>query len=302
MINNDEQVKRLAPTNVSALLIKGETLDKFAYRYLRKSRKSKQYRKLKYIFVDEISMVKEVFYQILLSMKYFNPELKFILVGDFNQLPPVKDNVRENIYQDSRALYELVDFCKLQLTKCRRSDDVLFNLCKDIIDGIEIDIARFETRKLTYLNVSYTNATRKEVNMICMDRYLNEHKPSKVVQIKKLQYDDNSQDYTLAIGMPLIARKTSSTVNVVNNEIFKVEKIMSDKIVLSNDLKDKVEIPLCRVDKLFHLAFAMTIHKSQGATFDDSYTIHEWNRLDKRLKYVGLSRSSDIGLINICKN
>ena len=300
IINNDEQVKRLAPTNVSALLIHGETLDKFAYRYLNKSRKSKQYRKLKYIFVDEISMVKEVFYQILLSMKYFNPELKFILCGDFAQLGPVNDSV-DDIYEHSRALYELVDGCKLQLTKCRRSYDVLFNICQDVTHNKSIDIARFETRKLTYLNVCYTNATRKELNEVCMNHYLKEQKPSKVVQIKKLEYDDNSQDYTLAVGMPLIARKTSSSANVVNNEIFKVEKIMSDKIILSNDLKDEVEIPMDRINKLFHLAFAMTIHKSQGATFNKSYTIHEWNRLDKRLKYVGLSRSSDIGLINICK-
>ena len=299
VINNDTQVKRLAPTNVSALLIKGETLDKFAYSYLNKNSKSKKYKNLKYIFVDEISMVKEVFYEILLSMKHFNPDLKFIICGDFNQLAPVKDIVNEKIYETSRALYELVDGCKLQLVKCRRSDSVLFDLCIKIINKESINIKKFETRTLTYLNVCYTNEVRRAINNECMKRYLDEHKPTKIITILKLEYDDNSQEYQLAAGMPIIARKTSSSSDVCNNEIFKVDKIMSDKIIISNDLKDKIEIPIDRINKLFNLAFAMTIHKSQGATMSVPYTIHEWGRLDWRLKYVGMSRSSDISLINI---
>ena len=101
--------------------------------------------------------------------------------------------------------------------------------------------------------------------------------------------------------MPLIARKTNAKADVVNNEIFKVDKIQSDKIILSNELKQNIEIPHDRINKLFHLAFAMTIHKSQGATFSQPYTIHEWDRLNKKLKYVGMSRSSDISLIHICR-
>ena len=132
-----------------------------------------------------------------------------------------------------------------------------------------------------------------------MNLYLNEHKPSKVIKISKLEYDDNSQDYKLAKGMSIIARKTSSSCDVVNNEIFVVDKILSDKIIISNALKESIEIPIERINKIFHLAFAMTIHKSQGATMSVPYTIHEWSKLDWRLKYVGLSRASDISLINI---
>ena len=36
------------------------------------------------------------------------------------------------------------------------------------------------------------------------------------------------------------------------------------------------------------MAYCITIHKSQGSTFDFSYSIHEWEKLDETLKYVSL--------------
>ncbi len=50
---------------------------------------------------------------------------------------------------------------------------------------------------------------------------------------------------------------------------------------------------------MFYVAFCITIHKSQGATFDKPYTIHEFDKLDNRLKYVAMSRATDTKLINI---
>ena len=43
----------------------------------------------------------------------------------------------------------------------------------------------------------------------------------------------------------------------------------------------------------FYVAYCITIHKSQGSTFNFPYTIHVFNRLDKRLKYVAI-RATDI--------
>ena len=56
------------------------------------------------------------------------PELKFIIVGDFEQLPPAKCRLGNTIVKDSRALWELCDGNKLTLTVCKRSDDTLFNM------------------------------------------------------------------------------------------------------------------------------------------------------------------------------
>ena len=50
---------------------------------------------------------------------------------------------------------------------------------------------------------------------------------------------------------------------------------------------------------MFNVAYCITTHKAQGATFDEPYTIHEFEKFDERLRYVALSRSTDIQLINI---
>ena len=50
---------------------------------------TKNYRRIKnidYIFIDEISMVKEIFYQLFIALKLHKPSLKFIISGDFDHL------------------------------------------------------------------------------------------------------------------------------------------------------------------------------------------------------------------------
>jgi hypothetical protein len=290
-----KKILRLAPTNKSALLIDGETLDKFTYNFVNGGRKLSKYKFIEYILIDEISMVRELFYQVLLTIKNFNPNIKFIISGDFYQLPPVGETLKSS-YENSRALFELVDGFKLNLEKCRRSDDFLFNICKDVKSGVEIDVSIFNSNK-NYLNVCYTNRIRKYVNNECMKKYIKENQGPKL-DIKKLQYDKNSQDITIMKGMPLICRINQKSIDIVNNEMFKVIKVMPNEIVVKNEMKEII-IPLAKINQLFHLGFCITIHKSQGETFDRPYSIYEWNTLNKTLKYVALSRSSDIKYINI---
>ena len=73
-------------------------------------------------------MVQEIYYKFFIYLKRANPKIKFIIAGDFEQLLPVKDRVTKCDYKNSLALHELCDGNKLQLTKCRRSDDTLFNM------------------------------------------------------------------------------------------------------------------------------------------------------------------------------
>ena len=103
----------------------------------------------------------------------------------------------------------------------------------------------------------------------------------------------------LAIGTPLIANKSiKEKGDISKNEIFKVISI-SDDIVLS--VRDE-EISFTRDEILsnFNSAYCITIHKSQGDTYKDEYTIWDWENLSRfkggdyrRLRYVAQSRSSD---------
>ena len=149
----------------------------------------------------------------------------------------MNENVKSS-YKDSRALYELVNGNKLSLLKCRRSDDVLFKLCNDVRNNIQIDTTRFGNNK-TYLNICYTNRIRKAVNKDCMSRFIQENK-GPTQDIKKLAFDKNSQDITLMKGMPIIARINQKSIDIVNNEMFVIDKLLKDTIVIKNEMKEEL--------------------------------------------------------------
>ena len=74
-------------------------------------------------------MMQEVFYKFLMMIKKIKPEIKYIISGDYNQLKPVNDRISQYTdYSNAPCLFELADFNKLQLTKCRRANDKLYNL------------------------------------------------------------------------------------------------------------------------------------------------------------------------------
>ena len=60
-----------------------------------------------------------------------------------------------------------------------------------------------------------------------------------------------------------------------------------------------MSIPTKDLVKGFNVAFCITIHCAQGASFDHPFTIYEWEKLDKRLKYVSISRSRKREFINL---
>ncbi len=72
-----------------------------------------------------------IVYIILMMIKKVITDIKIIIAGDSNQLKPV--NARISIhanYANSPCLFELADYNKIDLTKCRRADDTLYNLIK----------------------------------------------------------------------------------------------------------------------------------------------------------------------------
>jgi ATP-dependent exoDNAse (exonuclease V) alpha subunit len=120
--------------------------------------------------------------------------------------------------------------------------------------------------------------------------------------IKKLKYDANSQDMKLFVNTPIIARKTSKNLNILNNQTGKITKINIEEKEITIKMEDLTEVLLIKFDEfniLFHVAFCITIYKSQGQTYDFNYTIHQWSMLNSREKYVALSRGTKKRFINI---
>ena len=155
----------LGPTNKSCRVINGITICKFIASFNMKSFMDGKY---DYIFIDEISMVQEIYYKFFIYLKRANPKIKFIIAGDFEQLMPVKDRVKKCDYKNSLALHELCDGNKLQLTKCRRSDDTLFNML--LPENINNITKNTFTNHFTNQHISFTNAKRIEINKRMMDQ------------------------------------------------------------------------------------------------------------------------------------
>ena len=99
--------------------------------------------------------------------------------------------------------------------------------------------------------------------------------------------------------MPIMAYKTNNKMDIVNNERFVIDTVIDGVIYYSNDMKKNLQIKVADFQSFFYIAYATTIHKSQACTFNFSYTIHEWEKLDTRLKYVLLSRATNRDKINI---
>jgi ATP-dependent exoDNAse (exonuclease V) alpha subunit len=132
-----------------------------------------------------------------------------------------------------------------------------------------------------------------------MNKFLAKKKKSGL-EFKKLSYDKNSQNVKLYAGMPIIARKNCKSLNIFNNETFTIKEIrQKENIMIIQDDDKCQEIPLDKFQQMFYVAFCLTIHKSQGATFDKPYTIHEFDKLDNTLKYVAMSRATKKQIINI---
>jgi len=288
-----------SPTNKGARLIGGNTIDSLYTQF--KGRKNKLFSILKdieYLLIDEVGMMVEQFYRFFILIKQSLPLIKFILSGDYSQFAPVADWYVGD-YKNSPATYNLCNGNRIQLTKCRRSNKELFDLYTHVET---IDKTKFKATKHTYLNVSYTHKTRIEVNKQCMNKFILDNAEMNVYEIKKDEKNQKSQDVSLCIGMPVIAHKTNKKLSIMKSQRFIVSSITDDIIKIKDDDRE-IEIELKNFNKLFYIGFCITLHSSQGETFNEPYTIYDWNNFyfDNIARYVALSRATCIENIQIAE-
>ena len=110
-----------------------------------------------------------------------------------------------------------------------------------------------------------------------------------------------SQDVILNKGVPIISKVNNEEMGLINNQRFKISKISTFDITIKDDFKNEMKININDFQKYFLVAYATTTHSSQGMSIGENYTIHEFDRMDQRLKYVSLSRSREYSYIHIMK-
>ena len=161
-------------------------------------------------------------------------------------------------------------------------------------------------KKPTERNLCYTNFTRKKVIQAIQDKIEN---PRVLVShnIRDFQsVEGQTKELKLGMGTPLIARKSIKDLEIAKNEMYYVCGLKEGVVEMYEpELKKNIEVEDADVLRWFLSGYCITIHKSQGETYKDKYTIWEWARLSepqqdyykenfyRRLRYVAQSRSTD---------
>lgn len=313
--------KALAFTNKATIQFKGSTIHKFMTIDKNGKLNTKwardQAKNIDVLIIDEISMISSELWKILAEFKYYT-NCVFILVGDYRQLPPVKDvclNLygKEDWFNHSTIMW-LANYNRCELTKMQRYDDDLWNLLEDIWTqehrpSTKAFLKNIQPKTIQQLvnskNICYKNSTRKVINMMVQDHL----KPLNATYFKyKGEPNKYNEDIWIFKDAKLIMNMTTKCKTFKKNEEVFVVDYNDKSIILSNGVEeleiDYIKKKKCIIHKLFLLGYATTIHKSQGDTiagdvnmFDMEF-INEWLN-DRRALYTGLSRAKHISKIHL---
>ena len=240
---------------------------------------------LDYLVVDEASMVGTELLGWL--MKYVGDKTKLILCGDHNQLEPVMAG--------SPFLDILQTNCDgTDLTKIHRTDNMeLVNLYQEVLRGeeyIESDMIHNHDNLdsvLTYVRgkkgktqwIAYRNATVDAINHTLWQCYTSRRWDAINNDVYRYHYK----------GLPVVFLKNDRKLGVQNGTSGTVMKYDKYGITISLDHEDRAVFIGNSVD-LIKLAFAITVHKSQGSEYDDVCFVTEGGE-DRRLIYTAVTRA-----------
>lgn len=259
--------------------------------------KNKTMKAVKWVIIDEISMMSQNYYHLLLMLMKENKQLRLILSGDFNQLPPVKEKKRNTCL----ALWDLVHGRKMIFPNNYRCDRDLLADCRRLTYE-QINIDTYGQNRETQIHLCKSNQLRKGLNTKLNKDVLNFIE----IQATRNRY---TQPMKIAKGVPLIAYKTNEDMGIFNSETWTVQRVnfkdaskKSAHIFLKHTMTGKVvEFSKTDIQNNFLLGYAITIHKAQGDTISEPYTIWEWIHMSRESQYVALSRGAKKEFVNIIR-
>jgi len=284
----------------------------------------------KIIVVDEFSMMDIfMFNELIHYCKLF--EVHLILVGDYNQLPSIGPGCILNSIIETNKEYELFNITNLIKIKRQDEGSLLKNIIKmtdvglvknDFIDETMqfIDISSFlnanntisntvllefiklhgfnkeNSKFLSYFNGESEKSKSHPTNVLELNKILQCNFNPNGLQLEKRQYDA----FAYRIGDIII--RTENETNEkgfrANGEQAKILSLDYDngtveiKYLYDNDI---VNIKLDKFHNEFKLAYALTVHKSQGSQYENIIIFVEKNSYvwDKPALYTAISRATE---------
>ena len=242
--------------------------------------------KAKIVIVDESSMIDIFLFSSLL--KSLNDTVKLILVGDANQLPSIGPG---------NILYDLLSCEKINkeyLNYIYRTDEKSYiNVLAEQIKNKELveysnnynDFKFIETEDNNIINnlkVICEGVKKRNISLDEFQVLVPMYKGSVGIDIinKELQevFNPNYNDLEELTYSNMIFRENDKVIqlvndvdnNVFNGDIGYIEKVITypKKSIVINFSNNKVTYDQDNFDK-FTLAYAMSIHKSQGSEYDN---------------------------------
>lgn len=291
-------VKTCAYTHCAKKLIGGVTLHKLFGRKADDSKiVSKDFKRVDVVIVDEISMVPSEFYRELINLKQRFPRITIILAGDFDQLKPIHEEFIE--FRNSNMISDIVDY-SLELKINKRCDNIeLDNIVTDIIStkrrgytsSLKLQVF---TEGNCFINICKSNAKRSAINKKYMD-ILSNDVDHIVLEIPDEEHDRYSQDMKIYNGLKLRCRKNFIKEEIYNGEFFTVKAFTEKQAVIVGEDEREHSFNLNKEFlHNFNPNYAMTVHSTQGQTFNEPYIIHEKFKLDWRSLNVALTRTTNI--------
>lgn len=262
----------LAPTGVSALNVKGQTIHSFFQfkpRLLTPDnisikRNNKLYQKIDMIIIDEISMVRaDVFDAIDRFLTLNGPNkgeafggVQICVIGDLYQLPPIVSRNEIDIYQQlysspfffSSKAYQSNDFDVIELSKIYRQSEYEFintlnkirsgDVSVDILDYLNSRLKKYdEIRDKTPIVLTTTNYNADNINSSRLSRITS---PEFVYEGKakgSFALGDDKlpapKDLKLKVGAQVMFTKNGTNKKWVNGTIGVVTKLTADKITVT---------------------------------------------------------------------
>ncbi len=321
--NHPVSIKMFAPTNKAANRVKGKTMNKglgipviekddiddddgeeqdttelkesFTDKIIEKfAGDGKMKDEIDIVCFEEVSMLNGEMLSYVSYLKQKLPHTIVIMCGDIpHQLPPVGEERRN--FAGAYVLKEICNFTRMELRYNFRQD----TKSDELWDMWSIEPHRFRptTRRLTKRNLCRYNATRKKVIELIQDKIVNP------VVLESTNHNDargHTQFTKIEVGTPMIARISKVDDKLAKNDMYYITEIDDENITLKNDEDNELTYTTDTLLTAFQSGYCITIHKSQGETYDDDYTIWDWRAMacdktafGRKLRYVAQSRSTN---------
>jgi hypothetical protein len=311
----------LAPTHKASNNLGGVTIHSFVGASMRThssvSRRGlrRLLRKAGGIVVDEAFMTGAFLLYCIRILHEIRVDMPIVLLGDPRQLDPVEPGVRPFDYTEHPTLKQLASFQRVQLTKVYRCDPQLQAVSELASQpGFRMREHFPLASGSTKVNLAMTNACVFHVN----NQLMLEHKTADATFVPADPLDDRTQDVWLYPGLPLLCcctlkgsseaapalaglmEQLRARVDVQNNEAHDVIEVREDSYT-TRSRRDGKERAWEAADLHRHHrpGYCFTVHRAQGDTITEDFTIWEADRMPAKHRYTAITRAKRMEQIRV---